>query len=166
MKIVFFTFYYPPDLSAGSFRSFALANALSLKINKDDELYIITTHPNRYSSHKAKAENYEFQSNIKIYRITIPSHKSGVLSQAKAFFVYFLSAHRLIKKINPDLIIGTSSRLMTGILAWSCAKRIKSKYFLDIRDIFSETISDLYSRKNRILGKAFKFIFSLIEKKY
>ncbi len=28
MKIVFFTFYYPPDLCAGSFRAAALAKAL------------------------------------------------------------------------------------------------------------------------------------------
>ena len=32
MKIVFFSFYYPPDLSAGSFRSAALSKALEKKL--------------------------------------------------------------------------------------------------------------------------------------
>lgn len=164
MKIVFFTFYYPPDLSAGSFRSEALARELRLKIGKGDELHILTTHPNRYQSHKAKADNYEFDRNINIYRIAIPSHQNRVLSQARAFTVYFFSAYRLCNKIGPDFIIGTSSRLMTGILTWFSARRNKSKYFLDIRDIFSETISDLYYRKNRLLGKLFKLIFTVIEK--
>ena len=31
MKIVFFSFYYPPDLSAGSFRAVALSEALDKK---------------------------------------------------------------------------------------------------------------------------------------
>ena len=57
MKIVFFTFYYPPDLSAGSFRAIALAQALSERMKDDDELHIIMTHLNRYENYKVKADN-------------------------------------------------------------------------------------------------------------
>ena len=52
VKILLFTFYYPPDLSAGSFRAVALIEALSKKISSEDELHVVTTHPNRYFSHK------------------------------------------------------------------------------------------------------------------
>ena len=52
MKIVFFTFYYPPDLSAGSFRSVALSEALEKKIGPNDELHVITTHPKIYLTHR------------------------------------------------------------------------------------------------------------------
>ena len=52
MKIVLFTFYYPPDLSAGSFRAVALVEALSKKISLEDELHVVTTHPNRYATHQ------------------------------------------------------------------------------------------------------------------
>ena len=53
IKVVFFSFYYPPDLSAGSFRSISLAQELSKKLSSNDEIHIITTHPNRYASHNA-----------------------------------------------------------------------------------------------------------------
>ena len=78
MKIVFFTFYYPPDLGAGSFRAIALSQALSKRMKNDDELHIITTHPNRYANHKVKAENIETHGNIIVHRISIPNHKSGM----------------------------------------------------------------------------------------
>ena len=165
MKIIFFTFYYPPDLCAGSFRSVSLAHELSKKLNNGDELHIITTHPNRYASHKVKAKDLEIDGKITIHRIAVPEHKSGMLSQVRTFSVYFLSAYRLSKKLNPNFLIGTTSRLMTGILTGYSAYRLNCKYFLDVRDIFSETISDLFSRKNKILGAASKFVFSFLEKK-
>ncbi len=165
MKIIFFTFYYPPDLCAGSFRSVSLARELSKKLNNGDELHIITTHPNRYASHKVKAKNLEIGGKITIHRIAVPEHKSGMLSQVRTFSVYFLSAYRLSKKLNPNFLIGTTSRLMTGILTGYSAYRLNCKYFLDVRDIFSETISDLFSRKNKILGAASKFAFSFLEKR-
>ena len=69
----------------------------------------------------------------------------------------------LSKKIKPNSFIGTTSRLMTGILTGYSAYRANCEYFLDVRDIFSETISDLFSRKNKILGVVLKFTFSFIE---
>lgn len=165
MKIIFFTFYYLPDLCAGSFRSVSLAHELSKKLNNGDELHIITTHPNRYASHKVNAKDLEIDGKITIHRIAVPEHKSGMLSQVRTFSVYFLSAYRLSKKLNPNFLIGTTSRLMTGILTGYSAYRLNCKYFLDVRDIFSETISDLFSRKNKILGAASKFTFSFLEKK-
>ena len=59
MKIVFFTFYYPPDLSAGSFRAVALVEAILRKISSADEFHVVTTNPNRYASHKVFAKDME-----------------------------------------------------------------------------------------------------------
>jgi glycosyltransferase involved in cell wall biosynthesis len=162
---VLYTFYYPPDLCAGSFRSIALVGELSKKLNIEDELHVITTHPNRYASHKLDAKDTEFDKNIIIHRIRVPLHNGNMLSQALSFITYFLSAYNLSKKVNPDFIIGTSSRLMTGILAGYTGFRLNCNYFLDVRDIFSETISDLFYRKNKILGGFSRALFSLIEKR-
>ncbi len=165
MKIVFFTFYYPPDLCAGSFRAVALAQALSEQLSSNDELHIVTTHPNRYASHKVSAKGIEQNGKVTIHRITVPEHKSGILSQARIFAVYAVSAYKLCKQIEPSFIIGTTSRLMTGVLAGISAYKSKCRYFIDLRDIFSETISDLLSRKNKVLGRVTKFIFFFIEEK-
>ncbi len=165
MKLVFFTFYYPPDLCAGSFRAVSLAKALSHDLNSDDEIHIITTQPNRYSSHRVEAESDVVEGNVRIYRIRVPVHKSGMVSQTRSFLTYFWNAFFLCKKIRPDFIIGTTSRLMTGVLAWFSAISVRCRYFIDLRDIFSETISDIFSMKNKLLGRAVKFIFSFVEKR-
>jgi len=164
MKIVFFTFYYPPDLGAGSFRSVSLARALSQKMDNDDELHIITTHPHRYAAYKATANDVESDERFVVHRINIPRHKNTILSQIQTFGIYAVSAYRLSRKLNPDFLIGTTSRLMTGLLTGYSARSINCKYFIDVRDIFSETISDLFTRKNKILGAVFKSLFSFIEK--
>ena len=165
MKIVFFTFYYPPDISAGSFRSVALAQALSKKIDSNYELHVITTHPNRYASYKAAANNIEFDGRVTIHRIKVPNHQSGMLSQSRTFVTYAISAYRLCRKLNPGFLIGTTGRLMTGVLTGVSAHRTGCRYFIDLRDIFSETISDLFSRKNKILGVVSKTVFSFLERK-
>ncbi|AXE61731.1 glycosyltransferase family 4 protein [Candidatus Thioglobus sp. NP1] len=164
MKIVFFTFYYPPDLCAGSFRAIALAQALSERMKDDDELHIITTHPNRYENHRVKADNVEIHGNITVHRITVPSHKSGMLSQARTFITYALASYKLSNNLNPDFLIGTTSRLMTGVLTGISARKLGCKYFIDLRDIFSETLSDILSQKSKLLGFASKTTFSLLER--
>lgn len=163
MKIVFFTFYYPPDLCAGSFRASALAQALSKKMANGDELHIITTHPNRYKEHSVKAENIEVDGKITIHRIEVPEHNSGMLLQIRTFSVYAVAAYRLCKRLNPNFLIGTTSRLMTGILTGFSAYRLNCRYFIDLRDIFSETISDFFSRKSKILGNTSRLVFSFLE---
>ena len=164
MKIVFFTFYYPPDLCAGSFRAIALAQALSERMKDNDELHIITTHPNRYENHRVKADNVEMHGNITVHRISVPSHKSGMLSQARTFITYALASYKLSNNLNPDFLIGTTSRLMTGVLTGISARKLGRKYFIDLRDIFSETISDIFSQKSKLLGFASKTTFSLLER--
>ena len=165
LKIILFTFYYPPDLSAGSFRSIALIKALLKKVRIIDELHVITTHPNRYSSYKVSANDIEINANVTIHRILLPTHRNNMLSQARAFTVYAFSAYKLCKKIKPDFLLGTTSRLMTGLLTGFSAHQMKCGYFIDLRDIFSETISDLFAQKNKILGGFFKSIFFTLEKK-
>lgn len=167
MKIVFFTFYYPPDLCAGSFRSVALVKALSVKVDAETEIHVITTHPNRYATYEVEeiVEDNVVEGNVHIHRIRIPAHKSGMFSQVRSFFVYSARAFYYCAKIKPDFIIGTTSRLMTGVLTWLSATILGRRYLIDLRDIFSETISDVFALKNRLLGSVAKSIFSLIEKR-
>ncbi|MDA7441071.1 glycosyltransferase family 4 protein [Candidatus Pseudothioglobus singularis] len=165
MKIVFFTFYYPPDLCAGSFRSIALVKALAKKLDTNDELHVIASHPNRYANHQIEVDDVELDDKVTIHRISVPSHNSKMVSQVYTFSVFAFSAFRLSIKLKPDFLIGTTSRLMTGILTSLSARFQNRNYFIDLRDIFSETISDLISRKSRILGDTIKPIFTYLEKK-
>ena len=69
------SFYYQPDLCAGSFRMTSLVEHLS---NEDVEIAVITTTPNRYASFKPEAPEYSEERNVRIYRIPMPKHESGI----------------------------------------------------------------------------------------
>ena len=90
MKFCFFTFYYPPDLSAGSFRSISLVENLIDQMDSKSNLVVITTAPNRYKSYDVKTEFLTIKSNLKIFRIRLPQHSGSMLSQAFSFSIYFL----------------------------------------------------------------------------
>jgi len=164
MKFCFFTFYYPPDLSAGSFRSMALVESLIAQMDSKDSLVIITTSPNRYKSYEVKTETLTVKRNLKIFRIKLPKHSGSMLSQAFSFSIYSFKAIKICYKERPDYLIGTSGRLMTAILTWLASVLIRKPYAIDLRDIFSETISDLFATKNRFLGKLFNKLFSYFDK--
>ncbi len=50
MKILFLTFYFEPDLCAGSFRNTPLFENYCTSMNENDWIHVITTQPNRYKS--------------------------------------------------------------------------------------------------------------------
>ena len=143
MKILILTFYYSPDLCAGSFRMSALTR--ELKGYKELDVEIVTTFPNRYSSFKKEVEGVELDGNLKITRIKIPSHKSGMVDQIKSFFSYYRGALGHAKNIEPDLVFATSSRLATAFLGYQISRRKKLPLYLDIRDLFVDTLNNILS---------------------
>lgn len=161
MKILILSFYYPPDLCAGSFRAGATVNALLKHLPDNAQIEVITTLPNRYHSFNSKAPEQETSDRLTIHRIRLPTHKSGMVDQVKAFFSFMKQARKLTHNKQYQLIYGTSSRLMTAALSSHLAKKTKTPLYLDIRDIFADTIKDVLPRKTAIFVKP---IFNLIEK--
>jgi glycosyltransferase involved in cell wall biosynthesis len=158
LKILVLSFYYEPDLCAGSFRCTALIE--QLKKLKDVELEVISTLPNRYSSFSAQAPQHEIKDGVEIHRIALPSHKSGMLDQIKAFTAFYRQALKIAKAKDYDLIFATSSRLFTAFLGARIASSKNLPLYLDIRDIFVDTIKDVLPAKITWLAKP---IFSWIE---
>lgn len=121
---------------------------------------VITTLPNRYNSYNSEALEFEVHPQLTINRIALPSHKSGMFDQSKAFLEYSKGVLHLARERNYDLIFATSSRLMTAVLGAYLSKCIGSKLYLDIRDIFVDTINDVLPKKIAYLIKP---IFSVLE---
>ncbi|MCH9716673.1 MAG: glycosyltransferase family 4 protein [Gammaproteobacteria bacterium] len=159
MKILVLSFYYPPDLCAGSFRCVALVKALK---QLGHEVEVLTTLPNRYKSFDTDADVpvQETQEGVLIRRIVLPSHQSGMFDQVKAFTAFAWHAKRYLKARDYDVVFATSSRLMTAALGAWLAKGLKRPLYLDIRDIFVDTIGDVLSPK---LAFFLKPLFSKIE---
>ena len=159
MKVLVLTFYYSPDLCAGSFRTTALIE--ELKKTKGIEIEVITTMPNRYSSFETKALEYEKKNNVTIRRVALPSHKSGMLDQIKSFYAFYKQAKKFVKNEHYDLVFATSSRLFTAFLGASIAKKKKLPLYLDIRDIFVDTIKDVLNPKVAFIMKP---LLTMVEK--
>ena len=149
-RILIVTFYYPPDLCAGSFRAGALMKALQETADDDLEFQVLTTMPNRYQSFHSEASKFEQIENVTVRRFDIKSHKSGFLDQSLCFASYARQVLSHTRGEKYDLVFATSSRLMTAALGASIAKRKQTPLYLDIRDIFTDTMSNVLSKPLKI----------------
>ncbi len=159
-RIVYLTFYFKPDLCAGSFRNSPLALELA-KQAKEVLIEVYTTLPNRYSTFDADAPEFEEFNNLRIHRITLPPHKSGMLDQVFSFLKYYKEVSRLNKGKKADLVFASSSRLFTAFLGYRIAKKTKIPLYLDIRDIFVDTMNDVF--KSQILKAIVLPVLKFIE---
>ncbi|MGN8249261.1 glycosyltransferase family 4 protein [Pseudomonas sp. SMV7] len=160
-RILLLSFYYPPDLSAGSFRAEALVSALRAELGEQVEIEIVTTQPNRYHSFVTSAVSIERLPQLTIRRINVPAHRSGIRDQAQAFFSFAINAFKITRNKKYDLVFATSSRLMTASLGAVIAKRNGCGLYLDIRDIFVDTLRELLPSR---WGPLAASIFSPIER--
>lgn len=143
MRILLLSFYYPPDLSAGSFRASALVQALREVGPEDLEIDVLTTMPNRYHSMENRAAGFEQGERLTIQRFPIPPHRSGMVDQARSFASYAFAVTKNIRGGTWDAVVATSSRLMTAALGARMARKRRIPLYLDNRDLFADTMSDL-----------------------
>lgn len=161
MRILLLSFYFRPDLSAGSFRATALVEALRARLAPGDEIDVVTTEPNRYRSFTAARVADEIDGGVKIHRIRLPLHSSDMLGQAKAFLTFAKQAAKITRGQQYDFVYATSSRLMTAALGARLARRARCPLYLDIRDLFVDTIGDILPRSIAPLARV---CFGLIER--
>jgi glycosyltransferase involved in cell wall biosynthesis len=150
VRVLILTFYFRPDLSACSFRATPLVDQLHRLVPAGSQIDVITTLPNRYHSFTADAPHAEELPGVSIFRIALPPHKSGMIDQSRAFYAFSRDAIRRVGTQKYDIVFGTSSRLMTAVLAAHIARRTGAKLYLDIRDIFVDTMKDVSSGLARL----------------
>ena len=161
MNILVLSYYYPPDIGPGALRAKSIVDALINKGPSDLKIDVLTTMPNRYHSLSIPALQYEVNNKISINRFTLPKHKNRILDQSKAFFLFSLYVQKFIFKKKWDIVVATSGRLMTASLATLVAKQTSAKLYLDIRDLFTDTMNNIL-KKNPL--RIIMPIFSLLEK--
>lgn len=160
-RILLLTFFYPPDLSAGSFRAHALVEAMRLQALGYSHIDVITTQPNRYNALAPRSKDLEEYAGIRIRRIQLPPHKNGKIDQSRAFLVFAMEAIRISREEQYDLVVATSSRLMTAVLGSWIAHQQNSKLYLDIRDLFVKNLRELFPP---VISKPLRLIFGSMER--
>jgi hypothetical protein len=142
-RVLILTFYFRPDLSAGSFRTTALVEALTERWGREVHIDVITTLPHRYSSFQPETPQEEDGPGLRIRRVRLPAHEGGMAAQVRAFAHFAREAVKLAAAERYDLVYATSSRLMTAALGAFIARRTNAALYLDIRDIFVDTVKHL-----------------------
>ena len=164
MKILYLTFYFEPDLCAGSFRNTPLAKELARQsLEHQIEVKVITTQPNRYSTFKKEAAEIEKRDNLIIKRISISEHRSGFADQIVSFRSYYSQVLQEIENESFDLVFASSSRLFTAYLGYKIAKKNNIPLYLDIRDLFTDTMEDMLQIP--LIKKPFLLYLKYLEKK-
>jgi glycosyltransferase involved in cell wall biosynthesis len=140
------SFYFRPDLSAGSFRASALVDSLLGILPAGASIDVLTTAPNRYSTFTQEVAAVETAGPLTIRRITLPAHHSDLWGQSRAFLHFARYANLYAAHVPYDIVFATSSRLMTAALGAWIARRTGARLYLDIRDIFVDTIGDVFPK--------------------
>ncbi len=159
--ILFLSFYYRPDLCAGSFRATSLVEALLSQLDGNFVIDVMTTMPNRYNSFDCGLHEDEEHARLRVHRISLPKHKSGMVDQSIAFWTFAREVLSMTKGQDYSFVFATSSRLMTATLGAFISRKNKVPLCLDIRDIFVDTINEVLPRKAAFFLKPF---FSMIER--
>ena len=89
MKVLIVSFFYYPDLSAGSFRTKALTDSLLDSSDEIENITVVTSQPNRYLNYKIEAKNDIKKNNLHIYRIKVPRIGSGKIQQIIVHLIFF-----------------------------------------------------------------------------
>lgn len=145
-RLLYLTFYFRPDLCAGSFRNSALFDELIQQAGDDVAVTVLTTMPNRYASFATQADPEEIIAQHRIVRLPLPKHKSGFRDQIRSFGSYAWQVQRTLGKEKFDAVFASSSRLFTAWLGGRIARKQSIPLYLDIRDIFSENITEILGR--------------------
>ena len=165
MRIAILSYYYPPDLSAGSFRVHSLVKEFAERnLDAKTEIDVITTTPTRYIEYSKRAiicENDERgPTGVLIKRIYVPNFQLGLIGQIINFCKYAVGVGLYCSHRDYDIVFATSSRLMTAVLGVMVARNCHARLYVDIRDLFVDTISDLYRGR---IGKVLEYLFSKLE---
>lgn len=145
-RILILSLYYPPDLSACAFRTTALVDALT-QAAPELAIDVVTSLPNRYHSFNTEAASVEQHGSVTIRRLPIPAHRSDMITQAAAYARFAWRAASVAKEQRYDFVFATSSRLMTATLGAWVSRRVRIPLYLDIRDLFVDTMADILPPK-------------------
>jgi glycosyltransferase involved in cell wall biosynthesis len=150
MRLLILTFYYPPDLSAGSFRASALVKALVRRGGPEIQIDVLTAQPHRYASYRQRldgeAAQLDIQRSVSVKRLPVGQHQSGLVDQSLVFSQFARRALSEVRGRRYDVVVATSSRLFTGFLGRLIARRTGAALYLDVRDLFLDNVREMFRK--------------------
>ncbi|WP_069651040.1 glycosyltransferase family 4 protein [Caloranaerobacter ferrireducens] len=162
MNILIITQHYPPEIGAASNRMKNLSYFLNKLGHKVTVLTSEPTYPNKEIYKKKDHNELKGLENIKVYRVNtfLESYSRNKVKRLILYISFIFSGiYKLLKiKEKFDLIIITSPPIFVGILGIIAKLRYKCKLYLDIRDLWPDSVKALEIFQNKtLLNIAYRF---------
>ncbi|PQO38064.1 glycosyltransferase family 4 protein [Blastopirellula marina] len=163
MRILFFSHYFPPEVNAPASRTF---EHCAQWVAEGHDVTVITCAPNCpdgvvYEGYKNtfRSQTEEVQG-IKVIRVwTYVAPNAGTIRRILNFVSYMISAVMASLWLKrPDVIIATSPQFFCGWAGVIASRLKRTKFVLEIRDIWPESIEVVGALRNRTLLKVLEFL--------
>ncbi|HEX5624447.1 MAG TPA: glycosyltransferase [Saprospiraceae bacterium] len=141
--LLYLSYHYEPDWSAGAFRNTALVRTLMERYGDRLRIHVLCTQPNRYAGGPKSLPEKEVAGNLTVYRIPVPQHGNRFIKQIISFLHYRRGVKRIVSDQEYDFTFASTSKLFTGHLAFEIFKARKIPYDLDLRDLFADNLREL-----------------------
>lgn len=145
MRLAYFTHYFPPESNAPAARVHELSRAL---VAQGHSVHVVTGKPNHprgvlHPGYRASGYRHELVDGIEVHRCpTFPAANRGVLLRSFGFAALPLAQVGASLKRLPvvDCVLATSPQILTGLAGLGFAKRRRVPFFLEVRDLWPESI--------------------------
>ena len=159
MNVLIITQYFPPEIGAAASRWGDFAKILIKQNHKVTVICESPHYPNEhfFSGYKNTLSRTEREgAHLTIIRtLAYASNRRSTLKKITHYFTFMIGAILNLKKIKSyDLIIVSSPPLSTAIIGLFISKFFKKSYWLDIRDLWPDSVVELGQMKR---GKIFQY---------
>ena len=164
MNILLISDSYPPEIRSASQLMSELAHELK---ERGNNVAVATSFPKYNLSEKENGKSevygeYSVEDGIEVIRIkTLPHHKVNFIVRGIAQITmpyFFISGIKKYIKGNIDVVIVYSPPLPLYKIGLYFKRKMKSKFLLNIQDIFPQNAIDLGILKNSFMIKAFEIM--------
>lgn len=160
-KVLIISQHFPPEIGAASQRMSYIANFLN---ELEYDVTVLTSepcYPNKelYEDYyNGIVDNYPFE--VKRIKSQQKDYSKDKVARIKKYLSFMLSGFSLIwkDKNRYDFVIATSPPIFVGLIGIFAKLRFKSKLYLDLRDLWPESIEGLkvFTKKNIFLRLSYK----------
>lgn len=150
MKILIICDSFYPTRNAPANRYLSLISYWS----KNNQITIVTK--NTKDIDKIYLSNFINLKNFKVYSNNFFFKKQNIILKFFNLIIFFLYSLKLffkVKSFKPDVVLSSSPSLVTLPIGYFFAKVCKSKFLIEIRDIWSDSLKELKIIKTEIIYK-------------
>lgn len=139
------------------------------RLGENVTLFSSSFEHNNFVETKEYDKNFFIEENVKEYKriyIKTPKYKGNGVKRLLNQLVFSVNTYKAGRRVlkdgnKPDVIMGSSVHLFTGLSAYFLARKTNTKFVFEIRDLWPKTLVDLGALKEKSLLTR---LFYLLEK--